>query len=68
MLIAKASNSLYLQYQFGQVFLRNKFFEAERPVKQSGRNYCIVTAETITEEQKLRKENALNEFFDECKT
>lgn len=43
----------------------NKFVVAERPMKQSGRNFCTETAESIIEERKLRKENALNGFFDE---
>lgn len=43
----------------------NKFVVAERPSKQVGRNYCTETAETITEERKLKRENALNGFFDE---
>uniref|UniRef100_A0A5B7BNI2 tRNA/rRNA methyltransferase SpoU type domain-containing protein n=1 Tax=Davidia involucrata TaxID=16924 RepID=A0A5B7BNI2_DAVIN len=43
----------------------NKFVVAERPVKQVRRNYCAETADSIVEERKLRKENALNGFFDE---
>lgn len=34
-------------------------------MKQVGRNYCTETAETIIEERKIRKENALNGFFDD---
>ncbi|GAA0164504.1 hypothetical protein Leryth_002661 [Lithospermum erythrorhizon] len=42
----------------------SKFVVAERPVKQIGRKFCTETEESITEERKLKKENALNGFFD----
>ncbi|XP_059632612.1 uncharacterized protein LOC132275210 [Cornus florida] len=42
----------------------NKFVVADRPVKQ-GQNYCAESAECITEERKLKRENASNGFFDE---
>ncbi|PIA44715.1 hypothetical protein AQUCO_01700363v1 [Aquilegia coerulea] len=43
----------------------NKFVVAEKPVKQVRRNYCAETKESVIEERKVRKENALNGFFDE---
>lgn len=42
----------------------NKFVVAERPVKQMGRNFCTDTEESITEERKVKREIALNGFFD----
>ena len=41
----------------------NKFVVAERPSKQTGGKYCTETAETITEERKIRRES--HGFFDE---
>lgn len=41
----------------------NKFVVAERLLKQTGGKYCTETAETITEERKIRRES--NGFFDE---
>lgn len=41
----------------------NKFIVAERPTNKVGRNFCTETAESITEERKLRRES--NGFFDE---
>ncbi|KAF6145191.1 hypothetical protein GIB67_041386 [Kingdonia uniflora] len=43
----------------------NKFIVAEKPVKQARRNYCAESAETITEDRKIRKEIASHGFFDE---
>lgn len=43
----------------------NKFLVAEKPVNQMKRNFCTETAESIAEERKLKKEDALNGFFDE---
>lgn len=43
----------------------NKFVVAERPVKQVKRNYCAEIKESVIEERKIRKENAINGFFDE---
>ncbi|KAL3828843.1 hypothetical protein ACJIZ3_017645 [Penstemon smallii] len=43
----------------------NKFVVAEKQANYMKRNYCTETAESITEERKLQKENALNGFFDE---
>lgn len=44
----------------------NKFVVAEKPVKNVGRNFCTETAESVTEERKLKRENdAANGFFDE---
>ncbi|XP_071706515.1 uncharacterized protein [Rutidosis leptorrhynchoides] len=44
----------------------NKFVVAERPVHKMGRNICTESAESVTEERKLKRENdAINGFFDE---
>lgn len=44
----------------------NKFVVAERPARKVGRNFSTETAESVTEERKLKKENdAINGFFDE---
>nr|XP_043613003.1 putative TrmH family tRNA/rRNA methyltransferase [Erigeron canadensis] len=44
----------------------NKFVVAERPALQMGRNFCNESAESVTEERKLKRENdAINGFFDE---
>ncbi|KAJ9537314.1 hypothetical protein OSB04_030047 [Centaurea solstitialis] len=41
----------------------NKFVVAEKPVKNMGRNFCTETAESVSEERKLKRE--INGFFDE---
>lgn len=47
----------------------NKFVVAERPVKQSRRNYCAEAEESVIEECKARRENAANGgFFDETES
>ncbi|XP_076927526.1 uncharacterized protein LOC143591100 [Bidens hawaiensis] len=44
----------------------NKFVVAERPVHKVGRNFCTETAESVTEERKLKRENdAKNGFFED---
>ncbi|KAL6960210.1 hypothetical protein U1Q18_045766 [Sarracenia purpurea var. burkii] len=43
----------------------NKFIVAERPANQVRRNYCAETAESITEERRLKRETAFDGFFDE---
>ncbi|KAI3825436.1 hypothetical protein L1987_06923 [Smallanthus sonchifolius] len=44
----------------------NKFVVAERPVHKVGRNFCTESAESVTEERKLKRENdAKNGFFEE---
>ncbi|CAI9290642.1 unnamed protein product [Lactuca saligna] len=46
----------------------NKFVVAERPARKVGRNFSTETAESVTEERKLKKENdAINGFFDELR-
>ncbi|VFQ85278.1 unnamed protein product [Cuscuta campestris] len=43
----------------------NKYVVAERPAKQGRRNLCIESVESLSEERKLKRENASNGFFDE---
>ncbi|KAL8226690.1 hypothetical protein R6Q57_016522 [Mikania cordata] len=44
----------------------HKFVVAERPVHKGGRNFCTETAESVTKERKLRRENDnKNGFFEE---
>lgn len=44
----------------------NKFIVAERPLRKVGRNMCTESAESVTEERKLKRENdAINGFFDD---
>lgn len=44
----------------------NKFVVAERPVHKVGRNFCTETAESVTEERRLKREiDAKNGFFEE---
>ncbi|URE33764.1 SpoU rRNA Methylase family [Musa troglodytarum] len=43
----------------------NKFAVAEKPVKQTRRNYCASSAESIAEERKSRKQSASVDIFEE---
>ncbi|KAI0504335.1 hypothetical protein KFK09_015287 [Dendrobium nobile] len=45
----------------------NKFSVAERPVKQSRRNFCSESVESIIEERKNRREFGLQDMFHERK-
>ncbi|RWR76621.1 putative TrmH family tRNA/rRNA methyltransferase [Cinnamomum micranthum f. kanehirae] len=46
----------------------NKFTVAEKPMKQTRRNYCSETAESVIEERKCRRENACHDLFDQSRT
>ncbi|MQL76226.1 hypothetical protein Taro_008639 [Colocasia esculenta] len=46
----------------------NKFTLAEKPVKQTRRNYCAEPVESIIEDRKSRRENASRDFFDDNRT
>lgn len=43
----------------------SKFLVADKHFKQTKKNLCGETAESVAEERKLRKENYLNGFFDQ---
>lgn len=43
----------------------SKFLVADKHFKQTRKNFCGETAESVAEERKLRKENYLNGFFDQ---
>ncbi|XP_073050263.1 uncharacterized protein [Primulina eburnea] len=43
----------------------SKFLVADKPFKQTKKNFCGETAESVAEERKLRKENYSNGFFDQ---
>ncbi|XXG54361.1 hypothetical protein AAC387_Pa03g2265 [Persea americana] len=46
----------------------NKFTIAEKPKKQTRRNYCSEAAESVIEERKCRRENACHDLFDQSRT
>ncbi|KAJ8636556.1 hypothetical protein MRB53_010823 [Persea americana] len=46
----------------------NKFTIAEKPMKQTRRNYCSEAAESVIEERKCRRENACHDLFDQSRT
>lgn len=46
----------------------NKFTVAQKPMKQTRRNYCSETAESVIEERKCRRENACHDLFDQSRT